>query len=132
MKKTGRVTIPTNLDVVPETIEILKKWGADLAVFAKIAAGVVLAAACIGAAAPFVGYVSELAAFGDQDGILTAAEFLIRVLAVALVTHICANICRDCGEATLASYMELGGKVEIVLLSLPMVKEIISISVEML
>ena len=25
----GRVTIPTNLDVVPETIEILKKWGAD-------------------------------------------------------------------------------------------------------
>ena len=27
--KTGRVTIPTNLDVVPETIEILKRWGAD-------------------------------------------------------------------------------------------------------
>ena len=26
---TGRVTIPTNLDVVPETIEILKRWGAD-------------------------------------------------------------------------------------------------------
>lgn len=25
----GRVTIPTNLDVVPETLEILKKWGAD-------------------------------------------------------------------------------------------------------
>ena len=25
----GRVTIPTNLDVVPETIEILKRWGAD-------------------------------------------------------------------------------------------------------
>lgn len=29
MLKTGRVTIPTNLDVVPETIEILKRWGAD-------------------------------------------------------------------------------------------------------
>ncbi|HJD18226.1 MAG TPA: 1,3-beta-galactosyl-N-acetylhexosamine phosphorylase [Candidatus Fournierella excrementavium] len=27
--KTGRVTIPTNLDVVPQTIEILKRWGAD-------------------------------------------------------------------------------------------------------
>ena len=27
--KTGRVTIPTDLDVVPETLEILKKWGAD-------------------------------------------------------------------------------------------------------
>ena len=29
IKSTGRVTIPTDLDVVPETLEILKRWGAD-------------------------------------------------------------------------------------------------------
>ena len=29
LRKTGRVTIPTDLDVVPVTLEILKKWGAD-------------------------------------------------------------------------------------------------------
>ena len=29
LRKTGRVTSPTDLDVVPETLEILKKWGAD-------------------------------------------------------------------------------------------------------
>ncbi|MDR2939792.1 MAG: 1,3-beta-galactosyl-N-acetylhexosamine phosphorylase [Clostridiales bacterium] len=28
-KKTGRVTIPTDLDVVPETLEIFRRWGAD-------------------------------------------------------------------------------------------------------
>lgn len=28
-KTKGRVTIPTNLDVVPETIDILRRWGAD-------------------------------------------------------------------------------------------------------
>ena len=28
-KKYGRVTIPTDVDVVPETIEIMKRWGAD-------------------------------------------------------------------------------------------------------
>jgi len=28
-RMTGRVTIPTDLDVVPETLQILKKWGAD-------------------------------------------------------------------------------------------------------
>ena len=28
-KATGRVTIPTDLDVVPETLEIMKRWGAD-------------------------------------------------------------------------------------------------------
>ena len=29
MNSTGRVTIPTDRDVVPETLEILKRWGAD-------------------------------------------------------------------------------------------------------
>ena len=28
-RQQGRVTIPTNLDVVPETIELMKRWGAD-------------------------------------------------------------------------------------------------------
>ncbi len=28
-KTTGRVTIPTDLDVVPQTLEIMKRWGAD-------------------------------------------------------------------------------------------------------
>ena len=28
-KMTGRVTIPTDLNVVPETLEIMKRWGAD-------------------------------------------------------------------------------------------------------
>jgi len=28
-KKTGRLTIPTDLDIVAETIETMKRWGAD-------------------------------------------------------------------------------------------------------
>ena len=28
-QRTGRVTIPTDVDVVPETLELLKRWGAD-------------------------------------------------------------------------------------------------------
>ncbi len=29
IEKSGRVTIPTDVDVVPETLELLKRWGAD-------------------------------------------------------------------------------------------------------
>ncbi len=29
MESRGRVTIPTDLDVVPETLELLRRWGAD-------------------------------------------------------------------------------------------------------
>lgn len=28
-EKTGRVTIPTDLDVIPQTLELMKQWGAD-------------------------------------------------------------------------------------------------------
>ena len=28
-RNKGRVTIPTDVDVVPETLELLKRWGAD-------------------------------------------------------------------------------------------------------
>lgn len=28
-KRTGRVTIPTDVDVVPETIALMRNWGAD-------------------------------------------------------------------------------------------------------
>ena len=27
--RTGRVTIPTDLDVIPQTLELMKQWGAD-------------------------------------------------------------------------------------------------------
>ena len=29
IKNRGRVTIPTDVDVVPETLELLERWGAD-------------------------------------------------------------------------------------------------------
>ena len=28
-KEFGRVTIPTDVDVVPETLDLVKRWGAD-------------------------------------------------------------------------------------------------------
>ena len=28
-RTTGRVTIPTDVDVVPQTLELLRRWGAD-------------------------------------------------------------------------------------------------------
>ena len=28
-KRTGRVTIPTDLDAVPETLALMQRWGAD-------------------------------------------------------------------------------------------------------
>ena len=113
-------------------ILLIKKWGAEFGVLLKVASGIVVAALCFGAVSPIIEYVRELGALADQSGVGEAAELLLRVLAVAIVTHISANVCRDCGEATLSSYVELGGKAEIIILCLPMIKSVIDMTLGLL
>jgi stage III sporulation protein AD len=113
-------------------ILLIKKWGGDLAVMLKIASGITLAAICFGAMSPIISYVRELSALDTTGGLSESAEFLLRVLAVAVVTHFCATVCRDCGEASLGSYVELGGKTEIIILSLPLLRKIIDLAVGLL
>lgn len=111
------------------TITLFRKWGSDFSTLLKVAAGAIVAAACVSGIAPIVEYVREL---GEAALPWETVEGMLRVLAVAMVTHICATICRDCGEATLGGYLELGGKVEIIVLTLPMIKDIVEMMVGIL
>ncbi len=113
-------------------ILLLRKWGADYATLLKVASGIALAAVCLGAVSPVVEYARDLGSMVEGSTLHESVELMLRVVAVAIVTHVCATICRDCGENTIAYYVELGGKVEMLVLSLPMVKRIIDLSVGML
>ena len=110
-------------------ITLLRKWGSDFSTLLKVAAGAIVAAACVGGIAPIIEYVREL---GETALPWETVEGMLRVLTVAMVTHICATICRDCGESTLGGYLELGGKVEIIVLTLPMIKGIVEMTVGIL
>ena len=106
-------------------ITLFRKWGSDFATLLKVAAGALVAAACVSGIAPIVEYMRSL---GEVSLPWVTVEGLLRILAVAIVTHICATICRDCGESTLGGYLELGGKVEIIALTLPMIEEIVEVT----
>jgi len=110
-------------------ITLFRKWGSDFSTLLKVTAGAIVAAVCVSGIAPIVEYVREL---GETALPWETVEGMLRVLAVAMVTHICATICRDCGEATLGGYLELGGKVEIIVLTLPMIKDIVGTMVGIL
>ena len=58
-------------------------------------------------------------------------EIMMRCLGVALITEISSSICRECGENGISGGVELVGKLEILLLALPLVTEILD-SVEKL
>ena len=107
---------------------LLKKWNAETSTLVKVIGGIVICGISLGAISPIINYMYELS---QMSGMNEQISVLLRVLFVAVITHVAANVCRDCGEATLAGYAELGGKIEILLLSLPLIEGIVGTVIEL-
>ena len=112
---------------------VLRRWNGDMALTFKIGAAIVL---CIGAVtlmSPIIDTVRELSESVEiSDALGGAADVLVKVLCVALLSHVCATVCRDCGETSIAYYAELCGKIEIIILSLPLFFEILNTARQLL
>ena len=108
---------------------IVKQMRADLAITVRLAGSVVLLGAVVAMSAPVYSYLSALISSTATERF---AGVLIKVLGVALVTHLGAEICRDCGESGIATSVELAGKCEILLLSLPLISSVLSSAAEIL
>lgn len=107
-------------------IMIIRKQSPDTAITLRLVATVALAAVCIFAIEPIVKYVRELSdTLGNTEKIGVACEVLLKALGISILTHVTATLCRDSGEGSIAYYVELGGKIEILLLSLPLIREMI-------
>lgn len=51
-------------------------------------------------------------------------ETMLKGLGAALITGLCASVCRECGKGSLADLVELAGKLEILLLCLPLIRSV--------
>lgn len=88
----------------------------------RISAVAVFFGLVLSLAAPLFLYLSELV---DASPLSSWQGVLFGALGIALLCHTAAELCRECGETSVAGFVELAGKVEILLLCLPLVKEII-------
>ncbi len=52
------------------------------------------------------------------------AAVMLKGLGAAILTHVCSSVCRECGKPTLADYVEFAGRIELVLLCLPLITQI--------
>ncbi len=59
-------------------------------------------------------------------------ELVLKALGIAYMTQISSELCRDCGEGNIASCIDTVGKIEIILISLPLLSEIIDMSKELM
>ncbi|MBE6667408.1 MAG: hypothetical protein E7607_03755 [Ruminococcaceae bacterium] len=95
--------------------------GGELSLFIRIGGALII----FGAAMLMMkNVISELLEITDGQGLDIYSKVLIKALGLALLTKICSDICRDCGEGTLASGVELCGKLAILLLCIPMIGEL--------
>jgi stage III sporulation protein AD len=57
---------------------------------------------------------------------------LIKILGIAIITELTSDICIDAGESSIASKVSLFAKTEILLLTLPLIKELFSVCQELI
>lgn len=102
---------------------VVRQWGRDFEVPMKLAAAVVFLGILLGMAIPLLTWIREMLSVG---AVSEYAELLLGALGIAVVTGVCADLCRECREPTVASYVEMAGRLEILILSIPLIKEILA------
>ena len=95
----------------------------------RVCASVILVGSALLLYAPVLTRIHSLF-FSCGAGELAAV--LIRALGIALICELCALFCRDLGEQSVASGVLLFGKLEILVLCLPLVDKVLEIAKELL
>ncbi len=101
--------------------QLKPEWGT----LVRMAAAVLGAGMVLGMVSSVVSFAEEL--FSVGGGVMPADTWsiLLKALGVAFLSEISASICRDSGESGLAGWVEMAGRVEILLLSFPLIRTVL-------
>lgn len=103
---------------------VLRAYKPEWAPFLRMAVTVVALGLTVGLASAVLTYTTELAtATGALEG--EGWPLLLKALGVAFLTETAASVCRDSGETGLAAWVETAGKLEILLLSFPLIRTVL-------
>ena len=104
---------------------LLKQYKPEYAFGAALAAGILLLLYTI---TIFSGIIDEIESLVSSSGIESENfGILLRCLGICMVTKIASETCKDCGQGSISSKIDLAGKVAIHVSSMPLFSEIIGI-----
>lgn len=110
-------------------ILLLREMRAAAAPPVRLVTTLVLFGAALGLYAPVLLRIRTLFFLGGGGAF---AEAVLRAVGIGLICEFSAAFCRDLGENTVAEGVLLFGKLEILVLSLPLIDELIEIVGELL
>jgi stage III sporulation protein AD len=109
---------------------VLKRGSPESALLLSLAAAVAVLLFLGQALEELVGFFREL---GEASGV-PAGLFLplYKTVGIALVVKVGGGLCRDAGESALASVVELAGTVCALLVSLPLLRSVLTLLTELM
>lgn len=111
-------------------IVILKQYRPEFAIYASIIAGVLILTLV---SDTLLGIVNMIKSIASKTAI--NSNFLIilmKITGIAILTEFAVSICKDAGESSIASKVDIGGKVLIISLSIPIINALIDTVVKIL
>lgn len=107
---------------------VQKNLRGDLVFAVRIGSTLLFSAICISMSIPIIKLISE----NGNAETNKYCKIMLKALGVVFLTGICTDACRASGESGLAEYAENIGKLQILLMSLPVFEEILQCVWEML
>ena len=108
---------------------IFKELKQEYSLILIIAGGIIITLWGLTKIYPVVDYIRELT---DSSGISEYFSIILKVLGISFIVQTGADICRDLGEASIASKIEFAGKAVILAVVLPILKSVIGMGLELL
>lgn len=108
---------------------LIKTWRADFLPLVRLCAAILLAGLAVTLSSPTIAYLQKLT---GMTGLSSYAALPIKALGILLLTEVTASLCRDAGESGIAAGVEMAGKLEILLLCLPLLDELLTCAQELL
>lgn len=111
-------------------IVILKQYRPEFAIYASILAGVLILAL---ASDTLSGIINMIQSISNKTNINNDfLIILIKITGIAILTEFAVSICKDAGESAIASKVDVGGKILIISLSIPIINALIDTIVKIL
>ncbi len=111
-------------------IIILKQYKPEYAIYVSIIAGILI---LFFAMEKISGIVNLLQSISDKTYInKTFLSILLKITGIAFITEFAVSVCSDAGEKAIASKIEIGSKVIIVTMSIPIITSLLELIIEIL
>ena len=106
-------------------IIILKSYRPEMAVILSIVTGIGIMLYAIYKMTPVVNVLNDLV---NKSGINTQfLMIIIKVIGIAYIVEFGKNICVDAGQTSIATKLEMAGKVIIVVLTIPLISSLVNV-----